>query len=94
MAALTAENKRQIKRLLKSGRWNNESEIMRYGLHLVILEFEAYEKGQWPEPISTEEMDKIYAEETAEEKALDKAASKASVRNSRRAVRRLAKEGF
>ena len=32
---LTPQNKQTLKRLLKTGRWNNESEIMRYGLHLV-----------------------------------------------------------
>ena len=35
---LTTQNKQTLKRLLKTGRWNNESEIMRYGLHLVALE--------------------------------------------------------
>ena len=33
---LTTQNKQSLKRLLKTGRWNNESEIMRYGLHLVV----------------------------------------------------------
>ena len=35
---LTTQNKQTLKRLLKTGRWNNESEIMRYGLHLVAME--------------------------------------------------------
>jgi Arc/MetJ-type ribon-helix-helix transcriptional regulator len=38
--SLTPQNKRTLKRLLKTGRWNNESEIMRYGLHLVAQEVE------------------------------------------------------
>ena len=37
---LTTQNKETLKRLLKTGRWNNESEIMRYGLHLVAKEVE------------------------------------------------------
>lgn len=37
---LTKENKQTLKALLSSGRWNNESEVLRYGLHLVTLEAE------------------------------------------------------
>ena len=44
---LTTQNKQTLKRLLKTGRWNNESEIMRYGLHLVAKEVEQAEK---PDP--------------------------------------------
>jgi Arc/MetJ-type ribon-helix-helix transcriptional regulator len=36
--SLTAPQKRLIQELLKVGRWNNESEILRYGLHLVAKE--------------------------------------------------------
>ena len=39
-ASVTAPHKRLIKALLKLGRWNNESEIIRYGLHLVAKEVE------------------------------------------------------
>jgi Arc/MetJ-type ribon-helix-helix transcriptional regulator len=38
--ALTSPQKRLINELLKVGRWNNESEIVRYGLHLVAKEVE------------------------------------------------------
>ena len=38
--ALTSPQKRLINELLKVGRWNNESEIVRYGLHLVAREVE------------------------------------------------------
>ncbi len=37
---LTEPQKRLIEELLKVGRWNNESEILRYGLHLVAKEVE------------------------------------------------------
>ena len=90
---LTMQNKQTLKRLLKTGRWNNESEIMRYGLHLVVTEVEAKEH-EWPRPVSKQELDKIYSEETEAEKALDKAASKASAASSKRSARKLAKEGF
>jgi Arc/MetJ-type ribon-helix-helix transcriptional regulator len=39
--ALTDSQKRLVQELLKIGRWNNESEIVRYGLHLVAREVEA-----------------------------------------------------
>jgi Arc/MetJ-type ribon-helix-helix transcriptional regulator len=38
MAVLTQANKQTIKRLLKTGRWSNVSEIVRYGVHLVDQE--------------------------------------------------------
>jgi Arc/MetJ-type ribon-helix-helix transcriptional regulator len=39
-ASITLKHKRLVKQLLKIGRWNNESEIIRYGLHLVAKEVE------------------------------------------------------
>jgi Arc/MetJ-type ribon-helix-helix transcriptional regulator len=39
-ASVTSSQKRLVKQLLKIGRWNNESEIIRYGLHLVAKEVE------------------------------------------------------
>jgi Arc/MetJ-type ribon-helix-helix transcriptional regulator len=39
-ASVTSSQKRLVKHLLKIGRWNNESEIIRYGLHLVAKEVE------------------------------------------------------
>ncbi len=38
--AITNPQRRLIGELLKIGRWNNESEIIRYGLHLVAKEVE------------------------------------------------------
>ena len=92
--SLTSQNKQTLKRLLKTGRWNNASEVLRYGLHLAAEEVESKEKRSWPEPISEEEMTRIYKEESAEERRSARAAAKASVKASHQAVRRLAKEGF
>jgi Arc/MetJ-type ribon-helix-helix transcriptional regulator len=39
--SLTVSQKRLVKDLLRIGRWNNESEIIRYGLHLVAKEVQA-----------------------------------------------------
>ena len=38
--AVTDSQKKLIQALLKIGRWNNESKIIRYGLHLVAREVE------------------------------------------------------
>ncbi len=43
--SLTKANKRLIKALLRVGRWGNESEIVRYGLHLVAREVEQEQRG-------------------------------------------------
>ena len=55
---LTEQNKKTLKRLLKTGRWNNESEIMRYGLHLVAkeVEWESNPYVQRPAKRSVEEI--------------------------------------
>ncbi len=88
--SLTIQNKRSLKKLLGTGRWNNESEVIRYGLHLVIEEVQAKERQQIAiEPISAEAMEKILREESAEEQAVRKAAGKASVRSSHQAIRKL-----
>ena len=76
MAALTNENKRQIKRLLASGRWNNESEILRYGLHLVVEEFES--KTSLPEPLSEKELSAWYRRQPKKEQRLEKKLAKGS----------------
>jgi hypothetical protein len=61
--ALTAENRKTLKRLLKLGRWGNESEIVRYGLHLVKQEV-VVELGQsWPKPISSAALKKWYTQD-------------------------------
>ncbi len=51
---LTKPQQRLLRNLLKVGRWNNESEIIRYGLHLVAREVEAeHARGLEPYPAST-----------------------------------------
>lgn len=44
-ASVTTSHKHLIKELMKIGRWNNESEIIRYGLHLVAKEVERDRQG-------------------------------------------------
>jgi Arc/MetJ-type ribon-helix-helix transcriptional regulator len=44
-ASLTRQNKKLLRELLRLGRWANESEIVRYGLHLVAREAELEQRG-------------------------------------------------
>ena len=52
--SLTTGNKQLLRSLLKVGRWGNQSEIIRYGLHLVKREVEAEARGRLT-PLSDEE---------------------------------------
>ena len=56
---LTEPQKRLVQELLKVGRWNNESEILRYGLHLVAKEVRADEARNL-EPISKDALARAY----------------------------------
>ncbi|MBM3878820.1 MAG: hypothetical protein FJ387_03740 [Verrucomicrobia bacterium] len=77
-ASLTAENKKLVKALLRIGRWANESEIVRYGLHLVAREVEA-ERQRSLEPISAGVLARAYRKldraTHAEDRALGNASS-------------------
>lgn len=79
--SLTPENKRALKMLLATGRWSNESEIMRYGLHLVLQEARLNDYA----PIPKEELAAALAAMTSEEKREEDAWSKMSVKASRQA---------
>ena len=72
---LTEAQKSLIRELLKVGRWNNESEIIRYGVHLVAKEVEA-EQAQSLEPYAPGLLAKAYrrlnARERKEERAMER----------------------
>jgi Arc/MetJ-type ribon-helix-helix transcriptional regulator len=78
-ASLTVENKRLVKALLRVGRWANESEIVRYGLHLVAREVEA-ERQLSLEPISAGVLARAYRKLGREHLLEDRAMSAASAR--------------
>ncbi len=61
---ITPPNRRLIQRLVKTGRFNNYSEVVRYGLELVRREIEREDLSPYPESV----LGKIYREMTAEEK--------------------------
>jgi Arc/MetJ-type ribon-helix-helix transcriptional regulator len=77
---LTAQNKKSLKQLLKTGRWNNESEIMRYGLHLVIEEVRSKQTLDLS-PISDEVLARALRKKTRKELAEEKLMAKASMRH-------------
>lgn len=76
--SMTEVQRRLIRKLLKVGRWNNESEIVRYGLHLVAREVEA-EQGRsleaYPTGVLAAAYRRLTREERKEERALERASA-------------------
>ena len=75
---LTRPQKRLIHELLNVGRWNNESEIIRYGLHLVAREVEAdQERSLRPYPASllARAYRKVTVRERKEQQAMEDASA-------------------
>ena len=79
--ALTAENERTLKRLLESGRWQDESEIVRHGILLVEKEIAELDRNPWPQPLPNEVLERAYQNETAEEKEIERKLGEASCRH-------------
>ncbi len=68
--------KKLLRRLLRSGRWNSESEIVRYGIELVRREVEKETLSPYPD----DELAAAYARLTAQEKKQDERLGRASAR--------------
>ena len=77
--ALTDENRKVLKWLRGTGRWANDSEIVRYGLHLVLKEVKT-EMTQGLGPYSYAEVAKAYAKDSKEDRKMEKLLGKASAR--------------
>ena len=77
--ALTTPQKRLINELLKVGRWNNESEIVRYGLHLVAKEVELDQERSLA-PYSAGVLARAYRRVTPRERKEQRAMERASAR--------------
>ncbi len=76
--SLTDGNKKLIKALLRLGRWGNESEIVRYGLHLVAREVERDQHRSLspiPRGVLTRAYRKLNLSDYAEDRALSKASA-------------------
>jgi Arc/MetJ-type ribon-helix-helix transcriptional regulator len=77
-ASVTSSQKRLVKQLLKIGRWNNESEIIRYGLHLVAKEVERDERRNldpYPPGLLAKAYRKLGKAESAEDRAMANASA-------------------
>jgi len=74
---LTEPQKQLIQQLLKVGRWNNESEILRYGLHLVAREVEN-EQERSLEPFPPGVLARAYRRLTPKEHKAERAMARAS----------------
>ena len=74
---LTEPQKLLIQDLLKVGRWNNESEILRYGLHLVAREVED-EQERSLEPYPRGVLARAYRRLTPKERKEERAMARAS----------------
>ena len=74
---LTEPQRKLIQELLKVGRWNNESEIIRYGLHLVAREVES-EQERSLEPIPAGVLARAYRRLTLRERKEERAIAGAS----------------
>ena len=77
-ASVAAPQKQLIKRLLKSGRWNNASEIIRHGLELVKREVESEELSPYPPSALAEVYRKQSAAEKQEEARMAQACARPS----------------
>jgi Arc/MetJ-type ribon-helix-helix transcriptional regulator len=77
--ALTNPQKRLMRQLLQVGRWNNESEIIRYGLHLVAKEVKA-DEARSLQPISKDVLMRSYRKlsraDREEERRMERASSR------------------
>ena len=74
---LTPANKQTLRRLLKTGRWNNQSEILRYGLYLVENEVRREDLSPLPAGVLAES----YKYQTKQERQEEDRMAKASLRH-------------
>ena len=83
---LTRENKQTLKELLETGRWQSESEVICYGLHLVKEQVKSIQRDEL-KPIPEGVLAEIYKRETKEERAVERKLAKASMKALRQALR-------
>ncbi len=74
---ITEPQRKLIQELLKVGRWNNESEIIRYGLHLVAREV-GTEQERSLDPYPAGVLARAYRRLTPREKREERAMERAS----------------
>jgi len=82
--ALAKENQAFIKRMLKQGRFSNQSEVVREALRRMEREENSYLN---PPPLSEQEFREIYAPNPQAERQ-ERAAGRASLKSIRKAARK------
>ena len=76
---LTEPQRKLIQELLRVGRWNNESEILRYGLHLVAREVETEQErsfDRYPAGVLARAYRRLTPREKKEERAMERASAR------------------
>jgi len=74
---LTKQNEQQVKALIRSGRYNNQSEVLRAGLRALLKEELSY---LHPPPLPPGALARAYREESAKERELEAQAARASLK--------------
>jgi putative addiction module CopG family antidote len=82
---LAKENEEFIERMIRMGRFNNQSEVVREALHRMEKQENSYLN---PPPLSPQELQEIYAPQAREEK-LERLAVKAAQRSFRKGAARV-----
>jgi Arc/MetJ-type ribon-helix-helix transcriptional regulator len=78
MAATVAQPRKELlRKLLKAGRWTNESEIVRYGIELVRREVEREQLSKYPDGALAKCYKQMKREELAEDTAWGEGSLKA-----------------
>lgn len=79
MAATVAmPQKKLLRKLMKSGRWNSESEIVRYGIDLVRREVEREQFCPYPEKVLAEAYSKLTREELRQDERMGRHSARPS----------------
>ena len=79
MAATVAmPQKELLRKLMKSGRWNSESEIVRYGIDLVRREVEREQYAPYPESVLAEAYRKLTREERRQDERMGRSSARPS----------------
>ena len=82
MAATVAQPQKELlRRLLKAGRWTNESEIVRYGIELVRREVEREQLSPLPGKVLARCYKQMSADEIAEDRRMGSASAKPSAKD-------------
>ena len=75
-ATIAMPQKKLLQKLLKSGRWNSESEIVRYGIELVRREVEQERLSPYPDHVLAKAYRKLSVADREQDDQLGRASSR------------------